>query len=319
MQLVGDRRFAGRLLGPSADSYETLTNKARMVELAAELEIPHPETIIVTSLREAHEAVGRVGLPIVIKPSRSRYLSANTIRSTAVAIVQTPSAALEHLNSCNWFPGIPALIQRYVPGTGAGVFTLFWRGRPVCWFAHRRLLERPPWGGVSVLCESVAVDPVLQELSLRLLNHVQWSGLAMIEFRVTPGGSAYLMEVNGRPWGSMQLAIDCGVDFPWLLYCCAQGIPFDAPATYEQGRRLHWTLGDLDRLLIQLRGRADSGQRAGRLREIAAFVGRTFRYAHRSEVFRISDPLPGVFEVKRWLADAIGLNRPDGRGPLADQ
>ena len=37
----------------------------------------------------------------------------------------------------------------------------------------------------------------------------------MVEFRIEHGtGEAYLMEVNGRIWGSLQLAIDAGVNLP---------------------------------------------------------------------------------------------------------
>ena len=35
-------------------------------------------------------------------------------------------------------------------------------------------------------------------------------------------GTPLLMEVNGRFWGSLQLAIDAGVDFPYL---CAASWP----------------------------------------------------------------------------------------------
>ena len=31
------------------------------------------------------------------------------------------------------------------------------------------------------------------------------------------------MEINTRFWGSLQLAVDAGVDFPWLLYRMVSG------------------------------------------------------------------------------------------------
>jgi predicted ATP-grasp superfamily ATP-dependent carboligase len=131
---------------------------------------------------------------------------------------------------------------------------------PVAWFAHRRLREKPPAGGVSVLCESVPVDPVMRGYAEGLLSAAGWFGPAMVEFRVDPDGKPWLMEVNGRFWGSLQLAIDCGVDFPWLLYQLCRGDQVAAPEHYEVGRRLRWLLGDLDHLLLQLRGKgtADS-------------------------------------------------------------
>jgi len=51
-----------------------------------------------------------------------------------------------------------------------------------------------------------------------LLDYVGWHGVAMVEFNVSSRGIPYLIELNGRFWGSLRLAIDAGVDFPWLLY-----------------------------------------------------------------------------------------------------
>ena len=303
MLLVSDTRFANRLLAPSAESYETLTDKARLLRWATEAGIFVPETVVVRAQDEVGPAVESVGRPIVVKPSRSKYLHQGRIHSTTVSIAETPDQARRVLDASNWFPAIPALVQRFVPGTGAGVFALFWNGRPVCWFSHRRLLERPPWGGVSVLSESSAVAPSLAEPASRLLVGADWSGLAMIEYRVSADGTPYLMEVNGRPWGSLQLAVDCGVDFPWLFYCCAQGLAFDPPDSYPFGRRLHWTLGDLDRLLLLLRRRSRAHESTSRLGHLSEFAATTLRHLHRSEVLRLSDPGPGVFEILLWLSD----------------
>lgn len=60
-----------------------------------------------------------------------------------------------------------------------------------------------------------------------------WHGVAMVEFKVTADGTAYLMEINGRFWGSLQLAIDAGVDFRWLLYQLAAGRPVDPVGCWE--------------------------------------------------------------------------------------
>ena len=112
----------------------------------------------------------------------------------------------------------PFLVQAYVSGKGQGLFALYDRGKPVAFFAHKRLREKPPSGGVSVLSESVKVPPNLYYMGRRILDPVQWHGVAMVEFKVADNGIPYLMEVNARFWGSLQLAIDAGIDFPWLLY-----------------------------------------------------------------------------------------------------
>ena len=66
--------------------------------------------------------------------------------------------------------------------------------------------------------ESIALDPELLARSRALLDRFEWNGVAMIEYKIDEAtGTPYLMEINGRFWGSLQLAVDAGVDFPALL------------------------------------------------------------------------------------------------------
>jgi predicted ATP-grasp superfamily ATP-dependent carboligase len=129
---------------------------------------------------------------------------------------------------------------------------LYDHGTPIAFFSHRRLREKPPWGGVSVLSESTPLDPILLTHARALLDAVTWHGIAMVEFKVADDGTPYLMEINTRFWGSLQLATDAGVDFPWLLYNLACGTPIAPVSGYKTGCRLRWILGDLDSLYLTL-------------------------------------------------------------------
>ena len=287
------------IAAPTLPSYEALTDKARLVEIAQTLGIKIPMTRIAATRQEIFEASREIGFPVVLKPARSRYLRQGKVISTGVEIVQEIDQIAERMEHCQWIDDIPCLVQQFVPGHGAGVFSLCSSIGPVGWFAHRRIREKPPTGGVSVLSESTIVDPVMQAAAAKLLNAAHWFGVAMVEFRIGKDGTPYLMEVNGRFWGSLQLAIDCGFDFPWLLYQIAHGRVTPSMPSYDTGRRLRWLLGDLDSLLIDLRGgRLSMGQKAVAIsRFFAAFVD----FRCRQEVLRISDPIPGVREVARWL------------------
>jgi predicted ATP-grasp superfamily ATP-dependent carboligase len=108
------------------------------------------------------------------------------------------------------------------------------------------------------------------------------------------------MEVNGRFWGSLQLAVDAGVDFPWLAYQVATKVTPQTTHTYRQGARLHWILGDLDNLLIQLRDRDVRRSTTSKLLAITNFLGTCIDPKARAEIFRLSDPMPGILEVITW-------------------
>ena len=165
----------------------------------------------------------------------------------------------------------------------------------------------PPEGGVSVVSESVDLDPNLQDMTRRILDHVGWHGVAMVEFKVTPEGRAYLMEVNPRFWGSLQLAIDAGVDFPWLVYQLSSGQPPEGQRSdgaltgpmgrYRVGVRTRWLLGDLDHLYLRLR---DERGLRDRWRAVCAFL-RPLGPQTRHEVNRWDDWKPFVTELRQFL------------------
>ena len=288
-----------RLATPRADSYETLTDKARLIELAGKLAIPVPETHVAHTRLAIVDAAHDLGFPVVLKPARSRYLKGDRIFSTGVEIVRRAEDLSETLSCQNWLDDIPCLVQQFVPGHGTGVFALYGPQGPVAWFAHRRLREKPPTGGVSVLSESTPVDPAMQSAAEKLLSAANWTGVAMVEFRVAKDGTPYLMEVNGRFWGSLQLAIDCGVDFPWLLYQITQTLPITGSSPYFLARRLRWLLGDLDSLLIELR--ETSSTLLQKARSVAAFT-RSFADARcQQEILRLHDPKPAIVEAWQWI------------------
>jgi predicted ATP-grasp superfamily ATP-dependent carboligase len=153
---------------------------------------------------------------------------------------------------------------------------------------------------VSVLSEAIAPDPELLQGSERLLAELAFTGVAMVEFRRSPGGAAFLMEVNPRLWGSLQLAIDAGLDFPSLLVALHQGVKLPAVQA-RLGTRTRWLLGDVDHLLICLR-RPELRQRLGigvvaLLRDFL----RSFFDGSRLEVLRRDDWRPFLWELREWL------------------
>lgn len=290
-----------RLATPKADSYETLTDKARLFELANKLDVPAPLTRIARTTAAVVDAAHDLGFPVVLKPARSRYLKGDRILATRVEIIHSPDRLREALRCQTWLDDIPCLVQRFVPGRGAGVFALYGSSGPIAWFAHRRIREKPPTGGVSVLSESVPIDPIMQSLAAKLLSAAHWTGVAMVEFRIAEDGTPYLMEVNGRFWGSLQLAIDCGVDFPWLLYQLTQDLPVLRLTSYAVGRRLRWILGDLDSLLIELKGTPSTF--SDKTRAIWSFTRSFSDTACRQEILRLDDWKPAISESWQWARE----------------
>jgi predicted ATP-grasp superfamily ATP-dependent carboligase len=288
-----------RLVAPPAASYEALTDKRALLELAGSLRIAIPDTRVAYTAQEIREAAASLGFPLVLKPARSRYRRQDDIVATTVKIAANEDELTKLLDSLTWLSDMPCLAQQFIPGHGAGIFALYGPKGPITWFAHERLREKPPSGGVSVLSESASVNAVMQDMATRLLSAAGWVGVAMVEFRVTPEGAPYLMEVNGRFWGSLQLAIDAGIDFPWLAYQLANDREVAPPKPYRRGRRLRWLLGDVDNLILQVRSpKLTAGAKAA---AGARFLRTFVDFGCKQEVFRWSDPQPGLREARQWL------------------
>lgn len=288
----------------SFESFEQLNNKWKLFELAQQLGIHAPKTYFVKNLRTFYDSDFQTSLsllkfPVVLKPYRSKILSHGKWISASVRYANSKIELECLVNKILTFNSHPFLIQEYIRGEGRGLFALYEQGNPVIFFAHRRLREKPPSGGVSVLSESVGIDSYMRKITENLLGPLQWHGIAMVEFKIAQDGTPYLMEVNARFWGSLQLAIDAGVDFPWLLYQLAVGAPMDIVYNYKTGIRSRWLLGDLDCLYLRMFkqehtvGNSHNEKLSGILQFLRFFAKNT-----KYEVNRWDDLKPFYFELK---------------------
>jgi predicted ATP-grasp superfamily ATP-dependent carboligase len=287
-----------RVLAPPVDAYHRVSDKANLLQMAAACQVGYPESIVVRDRAQLVAAADEIGYPFILKPSRSKYLHEGKVFSTAVKLISSRAALTQTLIRLDWLDIVPGLVQEFIPGSGAGIFTMYGNAGPVAWFSHRRLREKPPSGGVSVLSESVAPDSRLRQGAQRLLDSVGWCGPAMVEFRISSDGTPYLMEINGRFWGSLQLSIDAGVNFPVLLLRLASEGNVPEISAYRTGRRLRWLQGDLDSLLISLKGPQGTPMK---LRAALAFFATFADINARQEIFRWSDPRPAAAEWIRWV------------------
>lgn len=278
----------------------SLADKYRLLEQAKAAGVPVPDFQLFATSASLNPQM--LTYPCVIKPSLSRIYTSEGWISTSVKILHDEKDLQVALKTMPYLAQYPFMVQSFIPGTGAGVFCLYNRGQPVTFFAHKRLREKPPQGGVSVLSESIAVDPTLKTYAQKLLDHAHWHGVAMVEFRVTPEGLPYLMEVNTRFWGSLQLSIDAGINFPALLVQSELGVTTKTPEEYRIGQRLRWLLGDVDSLYLYLKGNYTIAQKLKRTLQF--FIPSIWRTKH--EINRFEDFQPAIFELKTYIRQLFG-------------
>ncbi len=297
-------RFEGlaTLPFPDLEAIQVAHDKGALMSLAEEKEIPVPKTVVLRDPDDLTGAIRHVGLPAVVKPRFSRFRRGGEwINGGGTLYVHTPEELQVACRAVHQTVPFP-LVQEYIPGEGRGIFALMNHGKIRAAFAHRRIREKPPSGGVSVLSESVALDTELLEYSCNLLETLKWHGVAMVEFKHDArDGISKLLEVNGRFWGSLQLAVDAGIDFPHLLYRLAVDGDVEPAFSYKEGVRLRWRLGDLDWLLLRLRDGKQARRRFGAIQEFLASSGRMTK----GEVFRWGDPAPAFEELSEYVGHIV--------------
>jgi predicted ATP-grasp superfamily ATP-dependent carboligase len=291
---------------PGAQHVRLAQDKWEVLRLAQRLGIGCPATYVTGENQPIEDVAERLQYPVVVKPRWSRYKLKGKWTNGSVQYAHHARELLSRYREAQAQAPQP-LIQELIPGEGRGVFVLLWHGELKSAFCHRRLREKPPSGGVSVLRESIPLDKDMLEQSLALLRAIGWQGVAMVEFKMDRrDGHAKLMEINGRFWGSLQLAVDAGVNFPLMLYRLAIGEKVEPAFAYRTGIKTRWLLGDLDNLLIRLkRENGSAPEPSSRLRACLDFL-KFYEKDMHYEVLKLHDPLPGWLEAKHYVQSLFG-------------
>lgn len=236
------------------DTLQQAFDKYRTLEAARAVGVATPPTYLPKSEIDVQTAAAALGFPCVVKSRFSNAWDGNTfLPNLGPAYASDPAELTAVVAPRRQGPHWP-LLQGFVPGQGKGVFALFDHGRAIAWFAHERLRDVRPSGSGSSLRRSAPLEPRLREPAQRLLEALQWHGPAMVEFRDDGVHPPVLMEVNGRFWGSLQLAVSAGADFPRWWATLLGGRPVEEPTTYEVGVTVRWLWGDVKRFLYVLAG-----------------------------------------------------------------
>jgi predicted ATP-grasp superfamily ATP-dependent carboligase len=280
---------------PSEESLRVAFDKQATVGLAASLGIGVPKTVVLQNPSDFAAVREHLTYPAVIKPRCSEYLGADGRLSAGGAPVYCFGPGELEAAYLAVHRRVPSpLIQEFIPGEGYGISALYDHGRPRALFAHRRLRMIRPTGSGSSLRESIAPPPDMAAAARALLEALRWHGVAMVEFkRDARDGRPRLMEINGRFWNSLPLAIASGVDFPHLLYTLAVEGKCPERFDYRIGVRCRWLAGDLRHLGRVLRGRPAGWTDAypSRLRSLLDFLRPGGGDLHYDDLW-LTDPLP---------------------------
>jgi hypothetical protein len=114
------------------------------------------------------------------------------------------------------------------------------------------------------------------------------------------------MEINGRVWGSLPLAVHSGVDFPARLAALYLSEPPPEDATVDMQYRVGVRSRNLELDMLWIASVLSGKQRypfipmPGRGQGVLALLG-LFNPANRFDILSLRDPKPGLAELPKII------------------
>jgi protein-tyrosine-phosphatase/predicted ATP-grasp superfamily ATP-dependent carboligase len=284
---------------PPPDILRVALDKRLTLEAARRCGVPVSPTFVLSGPDELVRQIRDLRFPIIAKPGSK----SGPLRSFKYRYFETRDDLEKAFEAEPGF-GKGLIFQEFCPGEGVGVEILLHRGELLMLFQHRRLKEFPSTGGIGILVISEEPDPVLSDYALRLLRHIGWDGIAMVEFRHDrTRGKVELIEINGRYWGSVALSYHAGLNPGFYQWQILHGqVP--RPPAYKIGVRARWTAGYILRLHSAVFADANERPHQTRHREVLNLL-LDLRPSIADMVWSPLDPVPAILEIAQTLGNLL--------------
>jgi predicted ATP-grasp superfamily ATP-dependent carboligase len=273
-----------------ASILRSCVEKNRMYRVAQDADVPYPRSV--TDPPDA-AAVSHLRYPLIVKPSNRNTpenIRAGIFRIRQCATPDEVTDAITFLHAA----GTEFVVQEYIPGDDSELFTagiVGHRGNLLASFTGRKLRQFPIHVGECAFGEAVR-EPRITEYARRLVEATGFTGIAQVEFK-RHAGEFYLMEMNPRSWSWIGLAVDCGVNLPWIACCSVAGIDLPPKDVQQTDFSATWQYMEVDFLHSVLTNHSVS---------LPKFVRDTFHARSRAH-FRMDDPVPGLVSLASFTVD----------------
>ncbi|MCH1502793.1 MAG: ATP-grasp domain-containing protein [Verrucomicrobiales bacterium] len=207
---------------PSRRAQEVANDKWQLSRFADEIGVRTPKTVLHSENCDFQEELRELDGPWIAKPifgawGRSIY-SFDTL------------SKLERFLTHEADPCIPYEVQEYIHGTDIDCSVLCRDGVIQAYTIQEAEIPNPVAFKPAKVVKFTHDKEVLRMVSL-LMRRLNWDGIAHVDLRrCDANGSIYLIEINGRYWGSLLGSLSAGVNFPFLACVSALGHSFDCPS-----------------------------------------------------------------------------------------
>ena len=313
-------RYGCKLIGASVDAIELAEDRQRFAHAMAEIGLMTPRSIIVTTMDQVGEALERVGLPAIIRPS---FTLGGTGGGMAYTVDEFRAAIAKGLDES---PTNQILVEQSIAG----------------WKEYELEVMRDRADNVVIICSIENLDPmgvhtgdsitvapaqtltdreyqIMRNAALLIIRKVGVeTGGSNIQFAVNPvDGQLAIIEMNPRVSRSSALAskatgfpiakIAAKLALGYTLDQISNDITQTTPACFEPS--IDYVVVKIPRFdFAKFPGAKDSlGPQMKSVGEVMA-IGRTFREAMRKGLASLEAKLPPV--DKKWLDTDLSTPTP---------
>ena len=275
---------------------------------ADELNIESPWTAFGHSVEEIEGEC--VPYPAILKPAVNHHFFPQTnIKAIPVENRDELRRAFEQMSQ--YIPPSEILVQERIPGGGENQFSYC----AVCrdgrvygsMVAQRRRQYPVDFGNASTFVETTT-QPTVEEGGRQFLESIGFDGVAEVEFKFDPRDNKYkILDANLRTWGWHTLGKAAGIDFAYLLWRQAAGLPV---AKVGELRDASW-MREITDIVALLKSRHRGA-------DIKLLLKAFFSGQLSSATFSVRDPLPFFAEFALWISSGISRQK-KARQFLAEQ
>ncbi len=275
------------LTTPPWETLQWAYDKRQTHALAVRLAIGQPRTYFPRD--EAAVAMLECTFPAILKPAVKNLTNAFTL-ARAWRIDDPGQLLKRYAEAAQLVPPDVIMVQELIPGgseTRRSFAALCVDGRPLAWLTAQRSRQFPiEFSRGSTFVETIS-EPAVEQLASRLLAEIRYTGLVEVEFKRDPRtGEHKLLDINARTWGWHTLGRRAGIDFPFLSWQLARGMPI-AAVHARPGVRWVRALTDLRAVLAEIwRGELS----------IPAYL-RSIRPPFECAIFAFDDLMPALSDL----------------------
>ncbi|HXM20982.1 MAG TPA: ATP-grasp domain-containing protein [Terriglobales bacterium] len=286
-----------RVTTPPLEVTRFALDKRLTYRRANELGIAAPWTSVGSSLADL-EAEG-IPYPAILKPAINHHFFPQT-NIKALPVENPADLQRGFAQMSRYIPLDEILVQERIPGGGENQFSfcsVCKDGRAYASLVAQRRRQYPiEFGNASTFVETTS-QPVVEAAGRRFLESIGFDGMAEVEFKFDPRDGKYkILDVNPRAWGWHTLGKAAGIDFPYLLWRQAVGLPVAPVETHD---RAAWIREITDFVAI--------AKSHNRMAEVKRLLKALHSGKFTSSTFSLRDPVPFFAEFVLWVSS--GLSR----------